>query len=307
MTNFAPSGTQWTISHGDQTATVVEVGGGLRSYSVGGAEILDGYAESELCPAGAGQLLMPWPNRIRDGHYRHGGQALQLPLSEPSLHNAIHGLVRWLSWQPVRQEDGLLVVECVLEPQLGYPWRLALRVEYRLDERGLTVTHHVANRSADTAPFGVGTHPYLRIPGLPVDELTLTVPARTRLLVDGRMLPIGAAKVAGGEFDFTEPRRIGALELDTAFGDLVRDDEGGSTVTIGVPDGRAVHVWADRNFHWWQLFTAHTLTGERHRRAVAIEPMTCPPDAMRSGRDLIELAPDATWQGAWGIRADLGA
>jgi aldose 1-epimerase len=307
VTNFAPSGTQWTIGHGDQTATVVEVGGGLRSYSVGGAEILDGYAEEELCPAGAGQLLMPWPNRIRDGHYRHGGQALQLPLSEPSLHNAIHGLVRWLSWHPVRQEDGLLVVECVLEPQLGYPWRLALRVEYRLDERGLTVTHHVANRSADTAPFGVGTHPYLRIPGLPVDELTLTVPARTRLLVDGRMLPIGAAKVAGGEFDFTEPRRIGALELDTAFGDLVRDDEGGSTVTISVPDGRAVHVWADRNFHWWQLFTAHTLTGERHRRAVAIEPMTCPPDAMRSGRDLIELAPDATWQGTWGIRADLGA
>lgn len=306
MTNFRPSGTQWTLSYGDQTATVVEVGGGLRGYAVGGAEIIDGYAEGELCPAGAGQLLMPWPNRIRDGHYRHGGQAHQLPLSEAALHNAIHGLVRWLPWQPVEGTESSLSLGCTLEPQVGYPWRLTLQVEYRLGDDGLTVTHSAVNRSDSPAPFGVGTHPYLRVPGVAVDDLTLTVPARTRLLVDGRMLPIGAAKVAGGEFDFTEPRRIGGLELDTAFGDLIRGADGGSTVSLAAPDGRAVHVWADQTFHWWQLFTAHTLTGERHRRAVAIEPMTCPPDAMRSGRDLIELDPDGTWQGTWGIRAELG-
>jgi aldose 1-epimerase len=307
VTDFRPSGTQWTLARGVQTATVVEVGGGLRSYSVGGTEILDGYAEDELCPAGAGQLLMPWPNRIRDGHYRFGGHAHQLPLSEPPLHNAIHGLVRWLPWQVVNRDDAAITLECGLEPQLGYPWRLSLQVEYVLGDEGLTVTHSAVNRSADPAPFGLGTHPYLRVPDFAVDELTLTVPARTRLLVDGRLLPIGAAKVAGGEFDFTEPRRIGALELDTAFGDLVRDETGGSTVSVVAPDGRAVHVWADEKFHWWQLFTAHTLTGERHRRAVAIEPMTCPPDAMRSGRDLIELAPQQTWTGTWGIRPQLGA
>ncbi len=307
MTDFRPSGTQWTLTYGAQTATVVEVGGGLRGYAVDGDEILDGFAEDELCPAGAGQLLMPWPNRIRDGHYRFGGHAHQLPLSEVALHNAIHGLVRWLPWQVLDRSDEAIALECGLEPQVGYPWRLSLRVEYTLGVDGLTVTHSAVNRSADPAPFGVGTHPYLRVPGVAVDDLTLTVPARTRLLVDGRMLPIGAAKVAGGEFDFTEPRRLGALELDTAFGDLVRDSSGGSAVSLVAPDGRAVEVWADANFHWWQLFTAHTLTGERHRRAIAIEPMTCPPDAMRSGRDLIELAPDETWTGTWGIRHRLGA
>ncbi|GAA1638502.1 aldose 1-epimerase family protein [Catellatospora bangladeshensis] len=307
MTDFRPSGTQWTLTYGAQTATVVEVGGGLRDYAVDGNEILDGYAEDELCPAGAGQVLMPWPNRIRDGHYRFGGSAHQLPLSEVALHNAIHGLVRWLPWQVVDRSDAAITVECGLEPQVGYPWRLSLRVAYTLGEDGLTVTHSAVNRSADPAPFGVGTHPYLRVPGAAIDDLTLTVPARTRLLVDGRMLPIGAAKVAGGEFDFTEPRRLGALELDTAFGDLVRDEAGGSAVSLVAPDGRAVEVWADEKFHWWQLFTAHTLTGERHRRAIAVEPMTCPPDAMRSGRDLIELAPGETWTGTWGIRHRLGA
>jgi aldose 1-epimerase len=307
VTNFRPSGTQWTLTHGDQLATVVEVGGGLRTYAVGGVEILDGYAEDELCPAGAGQLLMPWPNRIRDGHYRYGGQAQQLPLSEPALHNAIHGLVRWLPWHVVEQSAGSVTLECTLHPQLGYPWRLTLQTGYRLDDDGLLVTHRAVNESAEPAPFGLGTHAYLRIPGLLVDDLTLAVPARTRLLVDGRLLPIGAAKVAGSEFDFTEPRRIGALDLDTAFGDLVRGEDGGSTVSISAPDGSAVHVWADRNFHWWQLYNSHTLTGERHRRSVAIEPMTCPPDAMRSGRDLIDLAPHEPWQASWGIRAELPA
>jgi aldose 1-epimerase len=37
-------------------------------------------------------------------------------------------------------------------------------------------------------------------------------------------------------------------------------------------------------------------------RAVAIEPMTCPADALNTGTDLIELKPAASWSGSWGIR-----
>ena len=42
---------------------------------------------------------------------------------------------------------------------------------------------------------------------------------------------------------------------------------------------------------------------ERRRAAVAIEPMTCPPDALRTGSDLIELGPGESWRGVWGLRA----
>ena len=69
-----PSGAQWTIAADGHEATIVEVGGGLRDYRAGGTEVLYGFAEDEICPGSAGQILAPWPNRIRDGQYTFDGQ-----------------------------------------------------------------------------------------------------------------------------------------------------------------------------------------------------------------------------------------
>jgi aldose 1-epimerase len=66
---IAPSGKQITIAVGDQQAVVVEVGGGLRSYSAGGQELVDGYSADEMSSSGRGQVLIPWPNRLQDGNY----------------------------------------------------------------------------------------------------------------------------------------------------------------------------------------------------------------------------------------------
>ncbi|WP_117209427.1 aldose 1-epimerase family protein [Allorhizocola rhizosphaerae] len=298
---MAASGAQWTIRRGDQTAVIVEVGGGLRTYAAGGEEIVDGYGEDELCPGSAGQILAPWPNRLRDGAFRFEGESYQVPLSEPSLHNALHGLVRWSSWHAEEVADDSVTVWHRLHPQPGYPWELLLRAKYSIDQSGLTVRHTARNLSGCPVPFGLGTHPYVRIPGVPLNDLELSFQARTRLLVDGRQLPIGAAKVAGGDYDYSTPRRIGTTELNTAFGELSRDGTGRAAVTLTAPDGRGIVVWADGAFKWWQLFTGESLRGERRRRALAIEPMTCPPDALRSGRDLITLQPGEEWAGEWGI------
>jgi aldose 1-epimerase len=300
------SGAQWTIQRGNQTAVVVEVGGGLRSYSVDGEEIVDGYGEDELCPGAAGQILFPWPNRLRDGVFRFDGDTHQLPLTEPAMHNAIHGLVRWVPWRVNGIMTDSVTMECKLHPQPGYPWTLLLKAKYTVGLDGLRVLHTVQNLSDTPAPFGLGTHPYVRLPGVPLNDLELCVQAGTRLLVDGRLLPIGAAKVAGGEFDYTTPRRLGSMELNVAVGDLVRDHEGRSEVTLSAADGRMVQVWADQAFKWWQLYTGEALTGERRRRALGVEPMTCPPDALRSGRDLIILAPQEKWTGQWGITRTVG-
>jgi aldose 1-epimerase len=62
-----------------------------------------------------------------------------------------------------------------------------------------------------------------------------------------------------------------------------------------------VSVWADDAFRWWQVFTGDTLSPPRRRRSIAVEPMTCPPDAFRSGKDVVVLPPGATWRGTWGI------
>ncbi|MCI4063893.1 aldose 1-epimerase family protein [Micromonospora sp. R77] len=298
-----PSGTQWTIAADGHEAVIVEVGGGLRSYRHDGVDYVDGYDADEISPGSAGHVLSPWPNRIRDGQYTFGGRSYQLDLTEPARGNAIHGLVNWVRWDLVEQADDAVTVGYELPPTPGYPWPLRLRNRWSVGADALRVEHEVTNLATEPCPYGYSMHPYLQLPGVPVDELTMRVPGRSRMLLDGRLLPVGVTGVAGTEYDYTEPRPIGDAVLDMAFGDVVRDADGTSTVTLAAPDGSAaVHVWADGEFGWWQVFTGDTLSGERHRRSVAVEPMTCPADAFRSGRDVITLAPGDTWRGAWGVR-----
>jgi aldose 1-epimerase len=298
-----PSGNQWQLAAGEHEAVVVEVGGGLRTYQVAGRDVLDGYGEGDVCPHTAGQILVPWPNRVRDGRYSYAGTALQLPLSEPAHHNAAHGLVRWQPWQAASVAADSVTLACRLSAQPGYPWSLALTTTWSVGPDGVRAEHSATNLAATPCPFGLGAHPYLVLPGVPVDELVLQVPARNRLLFDARMLPIGAARVAGGDFDFQAGRAIGGAALDTAFGEV---PAGGSTVTLSTVEGAAIEVWADASFAWWQVYTGDTLPAARNRRSVAVEPMTCPPDAFNSGRDLISLEPGETWRGSWGIRPRSG-
>ena len=96
----APSGEQFEIAAGGYRAVVTECGAALRVLEHAGRPLLDGFAEDEMSPGGRGQLLVPWPNRIRDGAYSFDGRDLQLGLTEPARHNAIHGLARWAAWTP---------------------------------------------------------------------------------------------------------------------------------------------------------------------------------------------------------------
>jgi aldose 1-epimerase len=301
------SGTQWTINSGGHEATLVEVGGGLRAYRADGVDYVDGYGADELPIGCAGQILAPWPNRIRDGRYTFAGEPQQLSLTEPTRHNAIHGLVNWQPWRAVEQTADAVTLECPMPAQPGYPWPLLLRTTWRVGDGGLRAEQEITNVGHKSCPIGFSVHPYLALPGVRVDDMVLKVPARNRLLVDSRLLPIGAAKVAGTRYDFTEPKRIGAGVLDTAFGDVERDAGGGSRVELSTVDGQhSVSVWADERFGWWQVFTSDTLAGDRLRRSIAIEPMTCPPDAFRSGRDLTVLEPGQTWRASWGITPGSG-
>jgi aldose 1-epimerase len=299
----AKSGTQWSIEADGHRAVVVEVGGVLRSYSAGEVQILDGFAEDELSPASAGQILAPWPNRIRDGQYTFEGTAYQLALTEPDRHNAIHGLTNWSRWTLAEQSPGSVTLEFQLPAQIGYPWWLTLRTTWTVSADGLRCDQHVVNNSDTNAPWGYSVHPYLQLTGVAVNDILLHVPARSRILADARLLPIGSVKVAGSEYDYSEPRRIGEAVLDTTFGDIDHDASGITAVTIADPGSAAkVVVWADEQFKYWQVFTGDTLHGERFRRSVAIEPMTGPPDAFRTGRDLIVLAPGESWSASWGIK-----
>ena len=203
---IAPSGEQIEIVHGDQRAVVVEVGGGLREYTLDGRNVLDGYGADEMSSSGRGQVLIPWPNRIQDGLYSFDGQEHQLPLDDVEEQDAIHGLVRWASWTAGDRAENRVVMEHALHPQPGYPFSLALSVEYLLSDEGLRVRTTATNRGPRPCPYGSGNHPYLTVGARASIRSTLRVPAHTLLRSDERGIPVGSASVEGTDYDFRRPR-----------------------------------------------------------------------------------------------------
>jgi aldose 1-epimerase len=299
---IAPSGEQIELAHGDQRATIVEVGGGLRTYAAAGSELLDGYEADEMSPSGRGQMLIPWPNRIQDGSYSFDGERHQLPINDIAEQDAIHGLVRWAAWTVGERESYRVVMEHVLHPRPGYPFSLALAIEYRLSDNGLRVQTTATNVGRRPCPFGSGAHPYLTLGTNTVDSLILFAPARTVLKSDDRGIPDGAEPVDGTTFDFRRPKPIGTTKLDNAFTDLERDDDGLASVDLRDPQGgRSLTLWVDGAYPYLMLFTGDPLP-DVARRSLAVEPMTCPPDAFRSGVGLIRLQAGESFTGHWGIR-----
>ena len=306
---IAPSGEQFVIASGAHQATLVEVGGGIREYLHDGRHVLDGYRVDEMCSGGRGTPLIPWPNRLADGAYTFRGARYQLPLTEPDRHNAIHGLLRWTNWTRRAGDESHAVLGTVLHPQPGYPFPLDVAIEYAVADAGgpgqrpgLTVTTTATNLGEVACPFASGQHPYLAAAGQTVDEASVRLGARRWISTDERGLPVGSEPVEGSPLDFRTLRKIGETRIDHAFTELDRDADGLAWVELEDPDGRRTRLWADRNYTHIQLFTGDTLSPDRRRRGLAVEPMTSPANAFASGDALIVLEPGESLTTAWGIQ-----
>jgi aldose 1-epimerase len=301
----SPTGEQFTLhhdgAHGPVEATVVQVAAGLRHLTVDGHDLVQSYAADTTPPFGAGIVLVPWPNRVRDGRWSHEGRELQLDLTEPDRNNAIHGLLRNTPYRVVERSGDAITLAATVVPQHGYPFHLETTVTYRLTGNGIRVEHGVTNIGAAAAPYAVGTHPFLRVGTHPVDELTITARTVEHVAVDARLNPTGLEPVAGTGMDFSAGRRVSELELDDAW--RVEPDPDGVTRTIlSAEDGTETEIWQDADWEWLQVFiTREFPTGEGPVTAIAIEPMTSPANAYVSGDGLRWIAPGETWRGAWGI------
>jgi aldose 1-epimerase len=250
--------------------------------------------------------LLPWPNRVAGGRYTIDGERRQLDLTEPATGNAIHGLTRWLPWHATEQAADRVRLTVRLHPVPGYPHTLDLAADYRVGRDGLSVLIEARNAGAAPAPYGFGAHPYLT-PGVEAgrdraDEWSLHLPAERYLTVDERMIPSGTLDVDSSPYDFRKPRPLAGAVLDTAFAGLQRELDGLGRIRLSGPDGGAVTLWLDRGLEWVQVFTGDALAGGARRAAVAIEPMSAPPDAFNSGTDLKRLEPGAAVTHRWGIQ-----
>ncbi|MBL0884896.1 aldose 1-epimerase family protein [Myceligenerans indicum] len=296
----APSGTQHSISYGEQHVTVTEVGAALREYTVGGRDVVVPFAADEVNPVFNGAVLLPWPNRLRDGRYEADGVSYSLPVTEPARGTALHGLAAWERWSLVDRTDVSVTLGLDVVPQPGYPFQLTAQITYALSDGGLTVTLTTTNVGTGTAPYGAGFHPWLSTGGADLDDCTVRLDAATRVTTDDRLLPVGTEPVAGA-FDMREPVSMAGRDLDDAFIDVLRDDDGLAWIRLTGTDGRTAALWMDGSMDVWQACSGDHV-GEGYRRmGLAAEPMTCYADAFVTGDRLVRLAPGDTHRARWGV------
>ncbi|MBL0704460.1 aldose 1-epimerase family protein [Sinomonas cellulolyticus] len=334
-TNTPATGRQFELRRAGGVVVVTELAAALRSYSRDGVALTETFGDDQIPPNAAGITLAPWANRIEDGRWILDGAPQQLDITEPSRGHASHGLLRNTGYTPVEATESSVVLEASAFPQHGYPFLVRHRVEYALDaDGGLSVTQTLSNDSSRRAPYVLGAHPYLRLGEVPTELLTLTVPAATRLVADGRLIPRGSAPVAG-EWDLRAGRVVGGLSLDCAYTDLAfapapapqdgaepapqhgaepaAHDGAGAPSAAGAPgvvratladaDGRSVWLWLEDSCRYLHVFVTDRFPGRP--TAVALEPMTGAANAFNSGEGLRWLEPGASASMRWGIGSDL--
>ena len=296
------SGTQFELVAADYAATVAGVGASLRQLTWQGRDLIVPYDADQVRPAFRGAILAPWPNRVVDGRYRFEGIEHALALTEPTRGHALHGLVVWQAFEPIRQEPQAVTLHATLPAQTGYPFRLALQVDYVLSEQGLAISLTATNTGPDSAPYGASIHPYLCAGPGRVDDWVLELPASSVMMVTpDRLVPLDVRPVRdqAEQFDFRHSRRIAETFLDHAFTDFAAGPDGQCQARLTDGTGAGVAMSWGRDCPWLQVHTADMPDPESSRIGLAVEPMTCPPDAFNSGKDLRVLPPGGSTTTAW--------
>lgn len=295
-----------SLQLGTTRAEVGTVAAALRGLSVDGTDLTEPSHGAGMPPFCSGIVLAPWPNRVADARWSYDGDVQQLDITEPDRGAALHGLLQFTDYQVIGQRDDMVELAAHIAPQHGWPFALDTAVRYELRPDGIAVTHTVRNRSAHRAPWAVGTHPFLRVGDAPVEELTLELAAEAYYPVDERLNPVAGATALDEQTDLRRPQRVGDLRLDTAFGDVrhrASDGVAGDVAWLRAPDGSVTTLWQGLDWGYLQVFTTPRFPRPGGvGTAVAVEPMTAPPDALNSGDGLSWLQPDERWSGSWGLR-----
>jgi len=296
-------GEQFVLDDGTVRVEASALAAVLREVRVRGVRITETVGTDALPSHGCGIVLSPWPNRVADARWQLDGKTQQLDVTDVARGGAIHGLLRNTAYTLRHRSDEVMSLGATIHPQHGWPFLLETSVTYALEDDGFSVTHGVRNRSDAPAPWAVGAHPYFRVGEVPTDELTLHVDAGVRLELDERLNPVAEREVTPGEFDLRQGRSLAGADLNVAYGMLANRDEPGEIARLDAPDGSATQVWADPEFRWLQVFTPGDFPGATGvGRAVALEPMSAPPNALNSGVDLIWLEPGERRELTWGAR-----
>ncbi|MFK3661417.1 aldose-1-epimerase [Scandinavium sp. NPDC088450] len=276
------SGTTIALQAGEYQAQIVTVGAGMASLTHRGRHVVIPHPPEAMPLAHLGKVLIPWPNRIANGSYQHEGVTLTPAINDRAGKAAIHGLLAWQNWQIVEQSTVHVVLSAFLPPNYGYPFMLAAEVTYSLDEQtGLSARILSKNIGDATAPYGAGVHPYLTCNLQSIDDCELRLP--TCQIFDVTTSRFYTDKT----LDFQQTRMIGTTCIDNTFN--VPQHDTPWEVRLAHPQ-TGMSVWLRSEQPWIQVYSGEKL----QRRGLAVEPMSCPPDAFNSGIDRLWLKPGDT-------------
>lgn len=281
-------------------AVVSARAGALRLLRVGGVDLVEPTLSVDEPPGMAGAVLAPWPNRVEGAVWWHDGREHRLEVTEPDLGHANHGLLATTDFVVVRRSAVAVELGARVDAPPGYPFRLDVRVRYRLRPDGLAVRLAVRNTGTEPAPVALGAHPYLRLGDAPVDDLRIRVDADARYELDAGHIPRERLALAGAD-DLRRPRPVATAPGHATFGYLGRARR--LRHGLAAPDGRVVELRADAAFRWTQLYRAEGFPADDGvRTAIALEPMTAPPNALRTGDGIRSLPPGRVWRTGFGLR-----
>jgi aldose 1-epimerase len=322
------------IEHAGYGVRVSPTGASLRGFwqvmpDGSRREIVTSYSGHANKVGGQGDVLIPFPGRIKAGLYTFDGVERQLDCTDKEGPNAIHGFLRAIPWSITGSSSSSIQFGVDLDPNshMGYPFSLDAEISYSVAESGLTCTYHICNTGDCAAPVAAGFHPYFTVGSGPVgsglagsglagsglagsglagsgliDNWTLQVPF-TDFLEFENLIPTGRVLLVDGtEFDFRAMRRIGSTQLNTCFINPVRDEDGRVRIRLTGSDGQSAVIWADSSLSFFVLYSGDPLPEPHRRRSLAIEPMTCGSDGFNHPEwGLIALEPGDTTSGTWGV------
>ena len=300
------TGEQIELRHGPYLAVVTEVGAALRCLTWNDRDLILRWGDDEVMPLYRGAVLAPWPNVVLGGRYSFDGEEHVLDVSARTGGQALHGFGQWEGWRITARAVDAVELLHALWPRPGYPFRVDLQVSYRLTSNGLHWRLDAVNVGTRRAPYGCAVHPYLVAPSGTMRDWRLQLDAAAVCRSDLPGWPV--QQVDGMEGDFRSGRLLGDVVLDHAYTDVAwRSDSTASATVVDAAGNGARMTWG-RTCPWVQVYTCDWPTADQHRRGLAVEPMTCPPDAFNRGTDVVVLSPGARHTAWWqldAVRADV--
>lgn len=286
---------------GNALSFVPAFGSCVLDLSLRGVPVLDGYhtpMEMEANRWAKNTVLFPFPNRLDYGAYQWEGADYQFPVNEPLSETALHGFGQDKPMQAYRFEvkETYAMAECRYSDKGEmpyYPFPFTFYIRFLLKNPGiLEVEMRFQNDGQQALPVGLGWHPYFCLAAR-IDDMSLQMPESQMVGVDTRMIPTGKRYPYR---EFAQLRKIGATVLDNCFA-LPADVPGHAEVLLEGNKGRLRYrqETGPGKFNFLQVFTPPD------RNALAIEPMTCGPDAFNNKEGLIRLEPGAVAKASFSV------